>query len=385
MVIAIATGLYSVAPSVAYPAIVLACGLLFADRRFARSPLKFIEARKFLGFAMFNVFFWARSLFSSLEPRTYFLTLVSLGIFLLVYGYSRLTLLDRVSSQADHSDAPFELISIGALATLLLGQVAEILGYIDRRDLGLEPDVIVLDRRPGGFLNPNMTAAISLVLLFVMDRCSRTRWRPHLILGLVLTVSIVLLSQSRMGILVLSALSFVLIARRGLVSLALSSVLLILLAFFIASAQDEVIRRLIDATVSRFGEDGSSEERAYVMTYGLSAFADAPLLGNGYRFLVSVLGYSAHNEVVENLVNFGLLGTLIVLAAAYQLYMPASPTFLLVCALPTFAFTHNFFETTAFQASLGFALAIDTLRSPATAPRGGAEFRGLNCNMKEQP
>lgn len=370
IVVPVGTGLYSLAPGIAYVAVLIACACLFLNHTFVRAPLRYIDQYMVAGFLIFNSFFLVHSLFFFLETRIYFVNLISLGMFLLVYTYGTLLLLDQRAGKSDYVGTFIALISIAALTILLLGQAAEVLGYLDRRELGFDDQDVSLMHRPGGFLNPNTTSAIALVFLFSVETLSRNKRAYLVVLALALTTVIVFLSQSRAAIIVLIAYLLFLTLKKGLVSFVVASTSLIIL-FWIAGAVYQLdIVELFEATVSRFGGDTSSEERYYVLNYGLSAFADAPTLGNGYRFLESAIGTSAHNEIIENLVNFGIVGAIVISMALYFLYWPASALLLFVCVLPTFMFSHNFFETTAFQAALGLALAIDRIRNKGASGYG---------------
>jgi O-antigen ligase len=130
------------------------------------------------------------------------------------------------------------------------------------------------------------------------------------------------------------------------------------------SYQSEFLN-LIDKVTSRFSGDESSTTRLFLIEYGIRHFLEEPLLGNGYRYMAGAVGWSAHNEIVENLVNYGIIGCCVIALAMYLLYWPATLSFIFICVMPMFMFTHNFFETTAFQASLGLALAIDRLEKYA--------------------
>jgi O-antigen ligase len=215
--------------------------------------------------------------------------------------------------------------------------------------------------RPGGFLNPNVTAAISLILLYVSERCNSAKKNYLFLFPFILTLIIVFLSQSRAGILALVVyLGYLILIRRSfpILMVCIATALLVSLGFFFS--QIEAIN-LLDRVVSRFSGDESSSMRWFLLKYGIGKLSEAPLLGNGYRYMTSAVGWSAHNEIVENLVNFGVIGAVIIALVLYLLYWPSSSPFILICIMPMFMFTHNFFETTSFQASLGLALAIDRI------------------------
>ena len=65
----------------------------------------------------------------------------------------------------DHKIIRF--IPLLAILTLLLGIFLDLYGLIDIRERGIDDIDIGLGLRPGGFLNPNQTASLSLVWLYV--------------------------------------------------------------------------------------------------------------------------------------------------------------------------------------------------------------------------
>lgn len=359
IVVSVGTGLYILAPSIAYIAVVLSCIFLLLSHSFVSAPLRYVAPRMVGGYLVFNSLFLVHSLFFHLDTRRNFVTLISLGLFLLVYVYSMLVFRDQTRRPLDRRVNLVAVMCISALLVLLLGQAAEMMGYLDRRALEPNDTHLSLTLRPGGFLNPNVTAAIALVFFYSSAQLDSRMSRHLTAIALVLTTMILLLSQSRAALIVLAAYLMFLSIKHGPRFMAVAGVLLAIVAFVVLTSYELEIQQLFDATIARFGGDESSAARREIVIRGVSAFADAPLLGNGYRYLESAIGTSAHNEVLENLVNFGIIGTVVVLTASYLLYLPISLSFLLVCVMPTFLFSHNFFETTAFQASLGFALAIE--------------------------
>src|SRR3569832_1098941 len=63
----------------------------------------------------------------------------------------------------------------------------------------------------------------------------------------------------------------------------------------------------------------------------------------------------SHNEIIEWLGNFGILGFCVMLLIFFRFYYAGSLKHLCLCILPSFLFCHNFFETTALQVALACA------------------------------
>ncbi|MGE0190238.1 MAG: O-antigen ligase family protein [Steroidobacteraceae bacterium] len=361
LVLGLATGFYTLKPIIAYIFVLCAMGVLLSDHKFFRSPLLYVDLKMFVGFLIYNIFFFIHSLFFLVEARIYFVHIVSLGIFLLMYVYTRLVILDQDPKKLNRAKMLIFVYVLCSLVILLCGQLAEMLGYINPRMLDLDDGIRTYLIRPGGFLNPNVTAAISLILLFISERCNSTKKIYIFLIPLVLTLIIIFLSQSRAGILaLLFYLAYLTFIRRSFPFLVLSITVVVLISLGLIFSQIEVLN-LFDRVVTRFSGDESSSTRWFLLRYGAEKFLEAPLLGNGYRYMTGAVGWSAHNEIIENLVNFGILGAVIIVFAIYLLYWPTSSPFIFFCIMPMFMFTHNFFETTSFQASLGVALAIDRI------------------------
>jgi O-antigen ligase len=228
---------------------------------------------------------------------------------------------------------------------------------IDRRGLGGSEDA-ELTVRPGGFLNPNMTAAIALVLAFVASRLS-TGARDAIHLACLLVASIVVvLAQSRAGLLALGVHVGCLAWRRPAVLVAVGVAGVAAVAWIGADALLDVAG-LVEHLLDRFSRDNSSDERLVVLELGMAAIDERPWFGHGYRHLEHVFGRSAHNEFVETTVNFGFVGLAVALVGVTLILLPASVHLLVVCVAPSVLFSHNFLDTVELQACLGLALAVD--------------------------
>jgi O-antigen ligase len=227
--------------------------------------------------------------------------------------------------------------------------------------------------RPGGFHNSNMTAALALLFLLLPRLHHSPGFGTRGLLVMVLAVAVIGLTQSRAGLAALLLYSAWLFRRhpiRLLVGVALA-----LLVSVVSGSWDQgaVLFELVQRFGDRFGGDSSSTERAWLMRMALQSIQEAPLFGYGYGFLVDrYAAGGSHNQVIELLVAFGVVGGVTMLAAAVLLLWPASALLVLVGVLPSLLFSHNFFDSASFQAALGMALAIDCLAAaqPALALGG---------------
>lgn len=309
-----------------------------------------IEPKIFFGFLLFNCFFLLRLSFPAIqnvELKTYFIHIMSLGTFLAVYYASKQLLLSPSnSSYPIKTESLLSLLSLIAIVVLFLMQLLQI--YNSDQNLY---------SRPGGYLNPNTTASIALIFMFTAFTLSHLKINQITSASLFLTTCIILLAQSRAAILAF-VLFFFYIAfkwRKSKIFIALPLLLLALtLVLFTASTE---LTKLIHTTLARFEGDLSSTYRLTLLQQGWSAFIDAPIWGNGYRYISSIHAYSTHNEIIETLANFGLVGLLFIGIASYLLYTPFGIPFCVICIFPILMFSHNFFDSYAFQAVLGLALA----------------------------
>ncbi|GAB3544288.1 hypothetical protein GCM10027343_19220 [Noviherbaspirillum agri] len=213
--------------------------------------------------------------------------------------------------------------------------------------------------RPGGFLNPNMSAALSLIWLFcaLESRGKNSYWLKSASVALCLFV--VSLTQSRAAMLFL-ALYFLCklyeggIKRMRYYFIPVACAAVALLFFSESSALEDIYNSIFQ----RFQGDGSSAERYHVLQSALAKFAERPLIGHGMRVMVGSFGVGTHNEVVEWLANFGIVGFFVMLMVFLRFYFVPSLKYLFLCIFPTFLFSHNFFETTAFQVALAYAFFV---------------------------
>lgn len=213
--------------------------------------------------------------------------------------------------------------------------------------------------RPGGFLNANMTAALAILWLYVALESKLRTPLVLKVLALILTLVVCSLTQSRAAIVFLVIyITYNSIVRRNI---NLIMVLVFGGLFLIAAAQYfdmDIASELMDKLASRSdSKEDSAQERLGLIMYALNAFYDAPLMGNGLYYVAKTSGasVSSHNQILEILTNWGLLGFAMMLILYMTFYHKNSFSYLTLCIFPTLLFSHNFFEGGAIQASLAFA------------------------------
>ena len=366
----IASAAYTLAPGLGYLVILGMALLLALDHRIIASAQPGIAMWPLAGFAIFNGLFMIHGLRTGLDFRMQLQHLLSLGVFVLSYTAWR-----AVLTPAEAGTLGARAIAFSALTTLAIlfaGQLAEMAGLIDRRNLGVSQDDATYIFRPGGFLNPNMTAAIAVVVLFSLceSRARKLGWVGYL--GIVLALNIVLLTQSRTLIAALGCYLLLVGLRQPRIFLVVPLVLIAAIAVA-GGVAFEALMALFERIMSRFdgslASDVSNAERLKVLTEAVVAVEAKPWLGNGYMYLVDIAGVSTHNQFAEMLVNFGAIGLVAAMIAFTMLFLPVSLTAFLFCMLPTLMFSHNFFDSASFQASLGMALAIDARRRSPNLPK----------------
>ena len=353
MVLFIGSGFYIVLPSVSYLIVIFAFAALLSDGGFRAAPFLWFSPHRVLGALLLIIVFLCYSVFFPVDGRQY-LTVLNASI----SGIVSYALWSRVIGFVGFDDrrARREVVycALLGLALLLAGQFAELLGYLDIRGLssaGREDSFIF---RPGGFHNPNLAAAIALTFFFVVYRVSHSRGSLLLLLALVLAAAVTLLSQSRaaIGILVLFGSLIVSKNRKLTITFFFAAIAFVVVA-------DDIFVLLLEQAAGRFRGDSSSDDRAQLLVRGIVEIENAPLFGNGYRHIQALTGQSTHNELIENLVNFGLFGFIAVSLAFGLLYLPASAAFVFLCIIPSLIFSHNFFDNASLQTAIGMALSID--------------------------
>jgi len=315
------------------------------------------------GVVLLNIFLLIQIIFSRLELQSYYDQMIAINLMVLTYAYVKLSLEGRQAADLKNFKYLGVLLFMGLLL-LLLGQIAQITGYIKQVNYeGADRDVLVTLARPGGFLNPNVTAAIAIVFLFTLDRLSNIIGKWLFVIALPVAITVILLTQSRIALIALLGFLLIVLFKYSFRHMVPTLLMVVVFVFFMSIAYPDVVISLISNVMQRFEGDAGSDERQYVLRYSFDAFGDSPLFGNGSTYLVSKLGFSSHNEIAEILVSYGLLGLLIMTPSFFLLYLPSSALLIAFCILPIFLFSHNFLDSAPYQVALGLALAVDRIVS----------------------
>lgn len=257
----------------------------------------------------------------------------------------------------------FGFLPLLSLVVIAVGLVLELNGIVSMRGEGEESIELGegLLLRPGGFLNPNMSAALSLIWLYVAveSKADKSYWMKFSCVGL--GAFIVAVTQSRAALLALTIYCAYKLYEGGFKRIkyyivpAVCGILL-----FAFSGPVDIVEGIYDAIAERAKGDSSSEERYHVIQAALATFAESPIFGRGMRAMYHYFGLGTHNEIIEWLVNFGLVGFVVMLLVLVRFYYAGSFKYLCMCVMPTLLFSHNFFETTAFQVALAYAFYVST-------------------------
>lgn len=363
------TGLYTRLPGAAYAPVAGATALLFLNRRFLRAPYRYLEPNMLIGGLIFNIFLLLQIILNRLEVETYIFQAIAVNSMLLIYIYTKLVLSDGQTDCLRTYRYLGRLLICGLLL-LLLGQVAQIVGFLDY--VNFESDdktVLIAKARPGGFLNPNVTAAIAVTFIFALDLLSKVTNRFYIMTGLLIGIAIVALAQSRAALLALLIFILMYLAKNSLRSNALAFLVLLVFAHIIFIAYPHEASLLISNFLQRFEGDAGSDERQEVLRYSFEAIGGAPIWGNGSMYLVKAFGASSHNQIVESLVSYGFVGFLVIGVVFVLLYLPIKISLVMCCIFPMLLFSHNFFDSGAYQVALGLTMAISRVIDSNAGPR----------------
>lgn len=352
------TGLFSQVPSIAYVFVAGSIALLLFDKRFLLNSLRYIEPNMLKGILLFNTFLWCQIVASYLDLDLYFIQMVSINLMALIYVYLKL-ILDDGSEPSLKNYRFIAMLLLAGLLIILLAQFGQINGYIELENLeGRDQDFLLTKGRPGGFLNPNFAAGIAVMILYTLWRMSKVVGNIFLVIGLPIGVEVILLAQSRAATIAMLILAGMMLAKNSLRNV-ISILLIVIVSVSVLGVvfQDE-LSALVDNAAARFEGDASSDDRKDALEYSFHAIGESPIVGNGSRYLVQKLGFSSHNQLAEILVAYGFVGLLVMLGVVSLLYLPVTSGFAVCCILPTFLFSHNFFDSYSYQIVLGMTLAI---------------------------
>ena len=216
--------------------------------------------------------------------------------------------------------------------------------------------------RPGGFMNANMTASLAILWFYVAFELPQRYSYILKLFVLILTVAVCLLTQSRAAILffLIYLVYAVLVLRNKslLISVLVGCVAIIVAAYLF---DVDIVNALIEKLSSRGdSKESNAQERLGLIAYAFNAFFDSPIFGNGIFYVAKTEGHnvSSHNQILEILSSYGLVGFVIMCLIYWVFYHKNSFSYLILCIFPTLFFSHNFFENYAFQVALGFAYSL---------------------------
>jgi O-antigen ligase len=358
----VSTGAYTAAPGIAYFIILGVSGLVLSNHILLRSPLRYLQPLRLIGILSLSAFFLFVSMRLSVEPRVQFAYPISFYVFLLSFAAIQLTQYPQEEEARRSSTA----IRVAVLLTLFLiigAQIAETLGYISGELVRRNAADLSIGQRPGGFLNVNIAAATALALVYVFFEIGQLPTRLLSTVCVLLLGVVLLISQSRAAMLFGAMYIITLILRRRLRTRTVASAVFLAIGGYLLFVDDaQLVELFMESIATRFEEDDSFNERLALIRIGTDLLGEAPLWGHGYRYVEHLTGRSSHNEIIENAVNFGVLGSIVVWGSFFAIYQPRSISFLLACIAPVLFFSHNFFETASFQVALGLACGIAALR-----------------------
>jgi hypothetical protein len=257
------------------------------------------------------------------------------------------------------------------LVVIIIGIFLEINQVIDfNSDINEENDQWVkttddkLLARPGGFMNSNMTAALALMWLFMALESKIKSSILIKVSAFILALVICLLTQSRAALLFLAIyVLYKLIVLRNFnvfISIVFFGIVTISVAYYL---ELEVLQQLIEKFTSRADKnDDSARERLYLIGYSIDSFFNEPIFGNGLRYVAKTAGNgnSSHNQILEVLSSFGLIGFFMMIVLYLTFYHRNSFLYISLCILPTLIFSHNFFENSAYQIALAFVYTLNS-------------------------
>lgn len=174
-------------------------------------------------------------------------------------------------------------------------------------------------RKPGLFMNPNITSHLAVTLLpFIMLGSKKLSWKIIAFL-IVLVISIVTASRSSLMALILSSITYIVIIKlpkAGFFTLFFSlcsSILISLNAVNIAIWIFNSLTNFFSSSNSRLFYTGYNS-RDILLDHAIERFESQPYLGLGFdgtKFEIDGHLLSTHNGLIDILLKFGIVGTLI--------------------------------------------------------------------------
>jgi hypothetical protein len=361
IIIIIGSGAYTQIPGLGYIFPLLLLAVLMFDRDFFKNQANYVNKKMVIALFILILFFSIQLLLNRIIFNGYLFYIIAMSIMFITYTVSR-TIILRTNHLNLYFFYGMSSIVFLTLALILAGQFAQMLGYIVSINFdGAQFDKMLTLSRPGGFLNPNESAAIALVLCYIAYNLSNFVGIFIYSISIIPTVLIILISQSRAAILLLIIMVCFTIkfSIRRMVLILIFLMTFSLISFYYLNDYSSEMMDLLINSLDRFEGDDGSDERFNVIKFGLDAFVKSPIFGNGASFSTENFGISTHNQPLEIASSYGIFGILVLGLVIWWTYFPSSIFFKLFCFIPFFMFSHNFMESAALQSVLGLALALD--------------------------
>lgn len=182
-------------------------------------------------------------------------------------------------------------------------------------------------RKPGLFMNPNITSHLSVMLLpFVLLGLDKKRYK-FLGIGIVLSILGITASRSATLAFVLSLLSYAFVAkfpRSNFFSLFVVIATALGLSIYSVDIADWVSHSFANVASSSDSRllDTGYNGRDVLMQLALERFESQPIIGLGFdgiKFEINGHELGTHNGLVETLIKFGIIGTSIFTAFCLSL------------------------------------------------------------------
>ncbi len=365
LVVFLGVGVYGTVPGAAYGVVIAAILIALGSEDFRRSVTTWIPSRMFVGALLLAGFLAGQVFFGRLEFRDFFYQSSATVLMLLSYSFVAMSMADKEKDGDTRWGGLTAIFAIG-IAGLLIAQFGQIFGFVERINVASDMDQenFITSARPGGFLNPNTTAAIAVTLLFAIERIDRRSEGYWFVALLPVTMFVVGLSQSRSALLVLAVLFVYAMFGRSFGKIGLMLLPVVAAAALLLVSFPELTQAVFENFMDRFEGDDSSDERTLMLDRAWAAFKSDPWFGMGPYFLTERFGVSSHNQALEILAVYGLIGFVVFAATFILIFLPFSLALGLVCVAPMFLFSHNFFDSISFQVVLGAALAVDRVCKP---------------------
>jgi len=174
-------------------------------------------------------------------------------------------------------------------------------------------------RKPGLFMNPNITSHLSMMLLpFILLGLDRKRYKI-IAIGLVLALITITASRSALMALVLSLLAYLVTIRFPKINfLSLTIIISSVISISIYAVEIAIwifknLSSITGASNSRLLYTGYNG-RDILLEYAINRFETQPMLGLGFdstKFNLDGNVLGTHNGLIEILLKFGIIGSII--------------------------------------------------------------------------